>query len=70
MLIAKSERKFDSFNLDSNPEKESYEALLNDPSITIIEKKFTTQTESSFEGESQTSISRLYVYVEYEVCSL
>ena len=70
MLIARTKRRFESFNLDSADGAKAYEELVGDPSVIIVDRRFATLNETTYEGESSTSISRLWVYVEYEECSL
>ncbi len=70
MFIARTKRRFESFNLDDKDGAKEYEALISDPGVIIVDKRFATLTETSYEGESSVSISRLWVYVEYEECSL
>ena len=70
MLIARTKRRFESFNLDDKDGAKEYEALIADPGVIIVDKRFATLAETTYEGESSVSISRLWVYVEYEECSL
>lgn len=67
MLLPKKTRHFAKFNLDDAGERGDYEALLDDPSVTIIERHPEKHTESEFEGPSTTE---LHMYVEYERCDL
>lgn len=70
MFITRTERKVASFYLDDRRDVVEFERLLNDPAVNIIERKYQTQSEASFEGESRTVIERPFVRVEYEICSL
>jgi hypothetical protein len=70
MYITRTERKVTSFYLDDRRDVAEFERLLNDPSINIIERKYQTQSEATFEGESRTVTERPFVRVEYEICSL
>ncbi len=70
MFIARTKRRFESFNLDDKDGAKAYEELIGSPDVIIVDRRFATLTETSYEGESSVSISRLWVYVEYEECSL
>lgn len=70
MFIARTKRRFESFNLDDKDDAKEYEALISDPGVIIVDKRFAKLTETSYEEESSVSITKLWVYVEYEECSL
>lgn len=70
MYIVRTERKVSTFYLDDGRDLKSFEELLNDPSINIIERKYDKRSEIEFEGEAQKVNERPYVRVEYEICSL
>ena len=70
MFITRTERKIDTFYLDKRNEREAYEDIINNPAINVLDKKFESTTETVYEGETSSSITRPYVRVEYEVCSL
>ena len=68
MFVTRSKKHIVTFYLDDKADLEELDKLLNDPSINIVDKKFQTQSESTFEGESKTVIERPFVRVEYEEC--
>jgi hypothetical protein len=70
MFITRTKKHVNTFYLDDAEDRQEFDRLLNDPSIMILDKKFQTQSESTFEGESKTVIERPFVRVEYEECSL
>lgn len=70
MYITRTSRHITTFYLDDTRDRDELDKLLNDPAINVLDKKFQTQSESTFEGESKTVIERPFVRVEYEICSL
>ena len=68
MYITRTKKNITTFYLDDKRDVDQLNQLLNDPSVNIIDKKFQTQSESTFEGESKTVIERPFVRVEYEQC--
>lgn len=70
MYITRTSRHITTFYLDDVQDKQQLDKLLNDPSVNILDKKFQTQSEATFEGETKTVIERPFVRVEYEICSL
>lgn len=68
MFITRSKKKIDVFYLNQKEEKEAYEDLLNNPSITILSRHYDKETETSYEGEASVVIERPFVRVEYEEC--
>ena len=70
MFITRTKKHVITCYLDDAEDKREFDRLLNDPSVIILDKKFQTQSESTFEGESKTVTERPYVRVEYEECSI
>lgn len=70
MFVTRTKKSITTFYLDDKADTAELDKLLNDPSINILDKKFQTQSESTFEGESKTVIERPFVRVEYEQCFL
>ena len=70
MYVTRSNRQVGTFYLDMQNDRERFQELLNDPSINIIEKVYQKQSESTFDGDSQTVIERPTVRVEWDECSL
>lgn len=68
MYITRTKKHVTTFYLDDQRDVAQLDKLLNDPAINIIDKKFQTQSEATFEGESKTIIERPFVRVEYEEC--
>lgn len=68
MYITRTTKHITTFYLDDKRDVAELDRLLNDPAVNIIDKKFQTQSEATFEGESRTVIERPFVRVEYEEC--
>lgn len=70
MLIQKSKIQARVFNLNDHRENEEYNAVLNDPTVRILDKKVIKHTEVEAEGRSRTEVTENHVYLEWETCSL
>lgn len=70
MFITRTKTKVDIFYLDNKADKDGYDYILNTPGIVILNTHYAVQTETNYEGESSSTISRPYVRVEYQECSL
>jgi len=70
MFITRTRKKIYVFYIDKKEDREDFEDLLNNPAVTILNKVYLTETETSYEGDSSVTTERPYVRVECEECSL
>jgi hypothetical protein len=70
MYVTRTKLHINNFYLDDAKDKADFEKLLNDPAINVIEKKYYTESTTSYEGESSETIQRPCARLEYEICSL
>lgn len=74
MFIEKTTKNLESFNLNETEDARQYSELLSNPSIRILDVKWSKQEESesfgSGEGASETKSTSMWVYVTYEESGL
>lgn len=70
MYVARTKREHITLILDNQADVETYNEILNDPSVKIIERKIVKKSESSFEEDMQVEIEQTILYLEIERCSL
>lgn len=74
MLIEKTRRRLEKFNLADTDERAEYEAVLANPANRVIEKtkvqKTETQTDSSGDGSVSNSVTEPWIILEYEEVGL
>lgn len=70
MLIEKTERRIMRFDLNSAEDLESYNLLLKNPAVKIIDKQVLEEKESHFEQDFSETSTHHIAYLEIEECSL
>lgn len=70
MLIEKAKVQSRVFNLDLETDIDEWSALLDDPSVRVLFKKFIQHTETEQFGKDKTEVKEVHLYVEWETCSL
>jgi hypothetical protein len=65
--VTKHARTFDTEDVQDNKD---YCAVLNDPAVRVLVKRFIKHTEVEAQGRDRTEQTRDYVYMEWEECSL
>lgn len=66
-LIPKTKRHSYSLNLDEEEDHRTYEEILNNPAMRIIDKRYEKQTVKTFDrdmGGNEESHYQLYLVVE------
>lgn len=69
-FVAKTRRQALKFNLDDAEERQRYEEVLNNPAMKVLTKKHVQQTETTYDGDAETSATELHLYLEVEECTL
>ena len=70
MLIQKSKVESRVFNLDRATDLVEYNAIIDDPAVRILDRKWIQHTESETMGRDRTEVKEQHLYVEWETCSL
>lgn len=70
MLIQKSKIESRVFNLDDASDNTEYNAIIDNPAVRILEKKWIQHTEVEQMGKDRTETKEQHVYLEWETCSL
>ena len=70
MLSPRTHRYTYAFDLDDDDGRREYEAVLNNPRMRILSKKFATQSETTSDEDSSTTVTRQFLYVDAEEVTL
>lgn len=70
MMIERTKRESRTFNLDDATELAAWNALLDDPSVRIVQQKIFNHSETEQEGRDRFETKDQRIYAEWEVCSL
>jgi len=70
MLIEKAKIESRIFNLDNESDQSEYNALIDNPGVRILDKRWIDHNEVHVEGRERTEVKEPHLYVEWEECSL